>query len=81
MNYPIATTSEQSKRLLDTKSVDRKQIRNQLKRAWVENHFHNYGLSDEEVEAFRPLPSDNFSEAFTAGAEFVIKEVYKELKS
>lgn len=32
------------------------------RRAWVENHFHQHSLSDEEVMAYTPLPSENFSE-------------------
>lgn len=36
-------------------------------RAWVEQHFHMYGLADEEVADFRPLPSENFNEGFNAG--------------
>lgn len=38
-----------------------------LRRAWVESHFRQYGLSNEEVMAFIPLPSENFEEGFTAG--------------
>ena len=26
-----------------------------IRRAWVENHFHQLGLSDEEVMAYNPL--------------------------
>lgn len=37
------------------------------RRAWIESHFHQHGLSDEEVMAFNPLPSENFSEGFSAG--------------
>lgn len=33
-----------------------------IRRACVENHFHQLGLSDEEVMAYNPLPSENFSE-------------------
>lgn len=40
------------------------------RRAWVENHFHQHGLTDEEIMAFLPLPSDNFTEGFRAGEEY-----------
>ena len=45
------------------------------RRAWVENHFHQHGLTDEEVMAFNPLPSENFSEGFTAGLDFLADRI------
>lgn len=47
------------------------------RRAWVEYHFHHYGLIDEEVMNFRPLPSDNFTEGFLTGLAFGIKSTGK----
>lgn len=44
------------------------------RRAWVEGRFQQYGLSDEEVMAFLPLPSDNFSQGFMAGMEAAKKQ-------
>lgn len=40
------------------------------RRAWVECHFHQLGLTDEEVMDFRPLPSENFNEGFFAGVAY-----------
>lgn len=40
-----------------------------LRRAWVANRFDRADMSDDEVMAFRPLPSDNFRDGFKAGAE------------
>lgn len=44
------------------------------RRAWVERHFHNAGLCNEEVMRFRPLPSENFSEGFDAGVSFALSQ-------
>ena len=46
--------------------MTKEQIELAKRRAWVEEHFHWYGWTDEEVMAFNPLPSDNFSEGFEA---------------
>lgn len=47
--------------------MTKEQIELAKRRAWVEEHFHQYGLSDEEVMAFPILPSSNFDEGFMAG--------------
>lgn len=41
-----------------------------VRRSWVEDHFQQYGLTDEKIMAFLPLPSDNFTEGFRAGEEY-----------
>ena len=40
-----------------------------LRRAWVASRFDRSDLTDEEVMAFLPLPSDNFRDGFKAGME------------
>ena len=40
------------------------------RRSWAEDHFQQYGLSDEEIMEFLPLPSENFTEGFRAGEEY-----------
>lgn len=51
--------------------MTKEQIELAKRRAWVEEHFHCHGWTDEEVMAFNPLPSDNFSEGFEAGIRLV----------
>lgn len=52
--------------------MTKEQIEKAERRAWIEKHFHDYGLSDEEVMSFKPLPSENFSEGFKAGVDFAL---------
>lgn len=39
-------------------------------RGWVEEHYHHYDWSDEEVLACNPTPSDNFIEGFIAALKY-----------
>lgn len=50
----------------------KEQIEKAERRAWIEKHFRQNGLSDEEVMSFKPLPSENFSEGFKAGVDFAL---------
>lgn len=47
-----------------------KQIELAKRRAWVESIFDDHGLMDEEIMAFSPCPSDNFSLGFDAGLAY-----------
>lgn len=51
--------------------MTKEQIELAKRRAWVEEHFHYYGWTDEEVIAFPILPSSNFDEGFEAGIRSV----------
>lgn len=52
------------------------QIEQAIHRGWIEHHIGNQVQTDEDVDRFYPLPSENFREGFIAGAEWRINSVW-----
>lgn len=50
------------------------------RRAWVEIHFGDKNLTDEELATATYMPSENFSDGWDKGAEWVLASLWKHPK-